>query len=273
MKRILVATDFSICAGNAMEYAMELAKVLRFEVCVIHAIGAMEGVNNNTYAAIYISDYQNNKKQALITWAGTYSSRDEYKDVPVTTSCEIGSVSAVLAKYAESNPVELLVMGNMGSTGIAGLFGSNVSAMVEKTKIPTLIIPLESKFALQPVITLATDFSTKLSAEDVSALNELVLGLRSQKLMVLNVLEGSDWKTNEAGENNMKALVPHVELDFRYISEGNTIDGILNFVVSSEIDILCLVKHHHNVLYRLFNRSTVNQVMNRSVKAILVLHE
>jgi hypothetical protein len=47
----------------------------------------------------------------------------------------------------------------------------------------------------------------------------------------------------------------------------------MNFVVSNEIDILCLVKHHHNVVYRLFNRSTVNQVMNRSVKAILVLHE
>jgi hypothetical protein len=55
--------------------------------------------------------------------------------------------------------------------------------------------------------------------------------------------------------------------------KGSRIDGILNFVVSSEIDILCLVKHHHNVVYRLFNRSTVNQVMNRSVKAILVLHE
>jgi nucleotide-binding universal stress UspA family protein len=273
MKKIIVATDFSTCAGNAMEYAMELAKVLRFEVCVIHAIGAMEGVNNNTYAAIYINDYQNNKKQALNTWANTYSTRDEFAAVTVTTFCEVGSVSAVLTKYIESNPVELLVMGNMGSTGITGLFGSNVSAMVEKTKTPTLIIPLESKFALQPVITLATDFSTKLSLEDVSALNELVLGFRSQKLTVLNVLGGSDWKTNEAGENSMKELIPHVELDFKYISEEKTIDGILHFVVSNEIDILCLVKHHHNVVYRLFNRSTVNQVMNRSVKAILVLHE
>ena len=273
MKKILVATDFSTCAGNAMEYAMELAKVLGFEICAVHAIGPMEGVNNNTYAAIYINDYQNHKKQALTTWADTFSSRDEYKGVPVTTFCEVGSVSTVLTKYAEANAVELLVMGNMGSTGISGLFGSNVSAMVEKTKIPTLIIPLESKFALQPVITLATDFSTKLSAEDISALNELVLGFRSQKLTVLNVLEGSDWKTNEAGESSLKALIPHVELDFKYITEGSRIDGILNFVVSSEIDILCLVKHHHNVVYRLFNRSTVNQVMNRSVKAILVLHE
>jgi len=44
-------------------------------------------------------------------------------------------------------------------------------------------------------------------------------------------------------------------------------------VEKNNTDILCLVKHHHNIVYRLFNRSTVNQVMNKSVKAILVLHE
>ncbi len=31
MKKILVATDFSACANNAMEYAMDLAKILNLE--------------------------------------------------------------------------------------------------------------------------------------------------------------------------------------------------------------------------------------------------
>ena len=55
----------------------------------------------------------------------------------------------------------MLVMGTMGTSGITGLFGSNASTMVERTKIPTLIIPLGSKFSVNPVITLATaDFSS-----------------------------------------------------------------------------------------------------------------
>ena len=32
MKKVLVATDFSACANNAMEYAMELAKSLGLQV-------------------------------------------------------------------------------------------------------------------------------------------------------------------------------------------------------------------------------------------------
>jgi len=34
------------------------------------------------------------------------------------------------------NSIDLVIMGTSGSTGIAGLFGSNTSMMVEKTKFP-----------------------------------------------------------------------------------------------------------------------------------------
>jgi nucleotide-binding universal stress UspA family protein len=273
MKKILVATDFSTCASNAMEYAMELAKMLNFELCALHAIGTMEGVFNNTYNAIYIEEYYNNKRQALLTWAHTFTNNDQFKDLPVSTFCEVGSLSNVITKYIDSNPVALLVMGTMGSTGITGLFGSNANMMVSKTKIPTLIIPLGSKFTTNPTITLSTDFSSSLSAEDVEGLNELSSALKSKKLSVLNVVEGPDWRINEEGEAKLRILIPQVELEFKYIREDNPLDGIMNFIANNETDILCVVKHHHNMIYRLFNRSTVNQVMNRSIKAILVLHE
>ena len=79
-------------------------------------------------------------------------------------------------------------MGTMGSSGITGLFGSNASTMVEKTKTPTLIIPLESKFSVKPIITLATDFATTLSGDDINALNELVKAFGSEKLNVVNIV-------------------------------------------------------------------------------------
>lgn len=43
--------------------------------------------------------------------------------------------------------------------------------------------------------------------------------------------------------------------------------------LSDSTDILCVVKHHHNLIYRISNKSTINQVMNRATKAMLVLHE
>src|ERR1700744_4472035 len=99
MKQILVATDFSNSAANAMEYAMQLAKMLNMEVCVLHAIHPTEGINNNTYNAIFIDDYYSNKRQALKDWAGTYTNREEYKDIDVNTICGVGFLKNVITRY------------------------------------------------------------------------------------------------------------------------------------------------------------------------------
>lgn len=273
MKMILVASDFSACAANALEYALELAKILKFQVTVIHAIGTTEGVDNNMYKALYIDDYYAQKRQALQAWAQTIAVKGSFADVPVTTLCEVGSVSVVITKFMTTNETEMLVMGTMGSTGIAGLFGSNTSTMISKSKKPMLVVPLESKFSPKPVITLATDFTTKLSPEDVTALTEMAAAYCLEKLAVLNVVEGNAWKTNQQGEAQLRSLLPGIELDFSYVNEDSKAEGIINFITSNHTDILCLVKHHHNVLYRIFNRSTVNQVANKAIKAVLVLHE
>ncbi|AMR32265.1 hypothetical protein A0256_12965 [Mucilaginibacter sp. PAMC 26640] len=267
MKQILVATDFSPSAANAMAYAVSLAKLLDADICVIHAIHPTEGINNNTYNAIFIEDYYNAKRQALKEWVSGY------EGVEISTLCSVGFLKNVITQYIEENHVELLVMGITGSTGISGIVGSNVSMMVSKVKIPTLIIPLESKFSKVPSITLATDYETRLSAEDVRSLNEMVKAFGSEQMQVLYVTEKSNPKFIETRELKLRALIRNIELKFNYITDSRPLNGILDFVEKEQTDLLCLVKHHHNIVYRLFNRSTVNQVMNRSVKAILVLHE
>jgi len=273
MKQILVATDFSNSAANAMRYAMELAKVLHMEVCAIHAIHPTEGINNSTYNAIFIEDYYNNKRQALAQWVNKYKDDERFDNVKVTTLCDVGFLRAVITRYVKNHPVVLLVMGITGATGISGIVGSNTSMMVTKVKIPTLVIPLESQFAKFPIITLATDYETRLSAEDVNALNEMIKAFGSEKMRVLYVAENNDPEHLATGETKLKDLIKHTELEFNYIHSSNKLNGIMDFINTNETDLICLVKHHHNIVYRLFTRSTVNQIINKSVKAILVLHE
>jgi hypothetical protein len=71
----------------------------------------------------------------------------------------------------------------------------------------------------------------------------------------------------------MRQLLPNVDINFS-VDEDDTrpSHAIIDFVENNQTDILCLVKRNHNMIYRLFASSTVNEVLNRSVKAILVLH-
>lgn len=273
MKQILVATDFSNSAGNALAYALSMAKILQMEVIAIHAIHPTEGINNSTYNAIFIESYYQNKRTALAEWAEKIRDKQNLNEIKLTTICDVGFLKTVLTKYITDRPVELLVMGITGSTGITGIVGSNASMVVTKMRIPTLIVPLESNFPSFPIITLATDYETKLSPKDVNALSEMLKASGTKRMQVLYVAEKTDQKHIQIGEESIRALLPHTEIEFNYINGSSAPNGIMDFITTNHTDILCLVKHHHNIIYRLFTSSTVNQVMNKSVKAILVLHD
>jgi nucleotide-binding universal stress UspA family protein len=150
MKQILVATDFSPSASNAMEYAMALAVLLKLEVCAIHAIHPTEGINNSTYNAIFIEDYYNNKREALKDWAKSYTDKNEYKKIKVTTLCDVGYLKNVITKYIKSNDVELLAMGITGATGITGIVGSNASMMCDQSKDSYFNYPIGKQIPKYP---------------------------------------------------------------------------------------------------------------------------
>ncbi|KPH14378.1 universal stress protein [Chryseobacterium sp. ERMR1:04] len=276
MKQILVASDFSNSASHAMTYALSLAKILQMEVAVIHAIHPTEGINNSTYNAIFIEDYYAKKRSALKEWAETFRQNETYKEVPIKTVCDVGFLRKVINKYTEYNSVSFLVMGITGATGIKGIVGSNTSMVVTKMRIPTLIVPLESVLPASPSVALATDYkTTKLSVKDVKALTQILKATDPKRLDVLHIAEKvMDAKSIKNGEKKLKEQIPDVEIKFNYIDdEGKTSNGIIDFIETNETDILCLVKHNHNIIYRLFASSTINEILNKSVKAILVLHE
>ncbi|WP_418123424.1 universal stress protein [Chryseobacterium sp. PTM-20240506] len=275
MKKILVASDFSHSAGNAMLYALSLAKALKMEITVLNAIHPTEGINNNIYNVVFIEDYYARKRKALQEWTESFIQSEEYKDIPVKTICDVGFLRNVVTKYAEYHEVSFLVMGITGATGIKGIVGSNTSMAVSKIRIPTLIVPIESAMPEVPVITLATDYkTTKLSVRDVKALNQILKVSKPKKLEVLHISEKeTNPKVIKNGEKKLTAQFPSVEINFNYIDEeGKTSNGIIEFIDNNETDILCLVKRNHNIIYRLFSSSTVEEILNKSVKAILVLH-
>jgi len=277
MKQILVASDFSINASHALRYALSLASRFHMEIAVVHAIHPTEGINNSTYNAIFIEDYYARKRAALQEWTDQVVQENKYNGLKVRSVVEVGYLRNVVTKYVEYTDVSFLVMGITGATGIKEIVGSNASMAVTKLRIPTLIVPPESNLSAIPVITLATDYkTTKLSVRDVKALNRILKLSDPKKLEILHVSERDlDEKLVRNGEKKMRQLLPNVTINFNYVDEDDTRPSyaIVDFVENNQTDILCLVKRNHNMIYRLFASSTVNEVLNRSVKAILVLHE
>jgi len=73
MKSILVPTDFSPCANNAMKYALQIAQQTGASITVVYVIYPNEGVDNNMYDAFFIDNYRQERLEGMREWVQKFT--------------------------------------------------------------------------------------------------------------------------------------------------------------------------------------------------------
>jgi nucleotide-binding universal stress UspA family protein len=138
-QHILVPTDFSEYADYALDYAIELAKVLQAHLTVLHvfhlsplALGeAPPAVLADTLAAMEANvQHQTQMALARVQEAGLQGDSAIVEGIPFQ----------VIINTAESMDVDLIVMGTHGRTGLThALMGSVAEKVVRLAPCPVLV--------------------------------------------------------------------------------------------------------------------------------------
>ncbi len=142
IKNILVPTDFSETANNALRVAVAMAQRHHAGLQLIHIIQPPLYIDpagmHGTFAGIeqtLLDDARANlqKHKAAI---------QKSSGVPVTTHAEIGTVAHCISNYVLNNQKDLVVMGTHGTSGWSEFFlGSNAMATIKQCSCPVLTIP------------------------------------------------------------------------------------------------------------------------------------
>ena len=145
IRRILVGTDFSELADGALAYAVELAKVHRASITLLHAyelpiVGFPEG--SFVVAADVASRLMNAAQESLKASA----QRHRDADVPIETVLRDDAAFRAIAALASEIHADLVVVGTHGRTGLAhALLGSVSEKVVRTCPVPVLVWRTESK--------------------------------------------------------------------------------------------------------------------------------
>lgn len=264
----MLATDFSPCAENAMRYAVAMAAHLSAEITILHFAHPTQAVDNNVWNAYFMEDLLEAKREALKAWAAKFN----YPDLTINTVCEIDFLVGGLARYAEENDMDMLIMGSTGATGIVGILGSNAAGVVANTQLPTLLVPLDGVYKDNPLVVLATDF-VPMSDSNAATLKEMAIAMQANALNVLHVCATSDIIPKTAQEERLKDALYSLPLVFHYI-QGEEVEGAISeFMANNDIDLLCSVTHQHSFLHRLLHKNKVKTLVNKMLKPVLVLHD
>ncbi|ACF14956.1 UspA domain protein [Chloroherpeton thalassium ATCC 35110] len=143
IKKILCPTDFSDVSKNAVRYANEFARSMQANVIFLHVVEPRPIATDMTVAYIPIeTDLEKIAEDDL----SNLIEEEKVKGISAAKSVMVGHPSDIIIEQAESQDVDLIILGSHGRTGITRLLmGSVAEAVLRKAPCPVLIVKAGEK--------------------------------------------------------------------------------------------------------------------------------
>lgn len=271
ISKIIVPTDFSAPAEQALNYAIELAKKTKASITLLH-INQVAMVDASMPAETYqflVKEIEEMTKEGMDKLAKKLLIPS---GIAYTTETRYGFVSEEICEIAKKDEADLIIMGTTGASGAAEiLIGSNAASVVASSTVPVLVIPKDLTYKDYSRIVYATDYNEP----EFPALMRLIYfaELFDCPLDVIHVKSDADKYFNI--ENNFfkknKANITYPNINYIQLEKGDIIQSINHYVEENHGDLLVMAKHNRSFFDRLFHRSLSKKMAYHTKIPLLVL--
>jgi nucleotide-binding universal stress UspA family protein len=139
MKNIFVPTDFSACAGFALDAAAQLAHRFGSKLYLFTNLDLPIGWSKKTEAQK--EEYPEALKQIENAKTLFLKIKEDYADIAIETAMGNGKMVELINQYTIDHGTDLIVMGSHGTSGKSEYFiGSNTQKVVRGVHCPVLVI-------------------------------------------------------------------------------------------------------------------------------------
>jgi len=278
MKKILVPTDFSDNAWNAIVYALEFFKNEECEFYILH-----------TYTpTFYRADYMIGGPMVSaipdvgveIAQAGLDKTLVEIKLKFKNPKHKFKTLSAFnvltdeIREVVDQKNIDFVVMGTQGAAGAKEIFlGTHTVHVIRKSKIPVLVIPKKYKYQEIKSILFPTDYTTPYVQEDLNYIMD-VAKMHNAKLTILNVKD--DYSPTDSQIANRKSLEVYFgTLDYvvNQVKGKLMPDAIHEFIAQHNIGLLAMMNRKHSFLERLLIKPNVDSIGYHTKIPFLVIRD
>jgi nucleotide-binding universal stress UspA family protein len=274
MNRILLPTDFSDVADNAIKYAAEIAKITGASITLFHVYHVPVITTDVPIVMPTMDDLEKDSVEALENLRNNLSVR--YPGVSIDCHCECGLVVDELEEYLKENIVDLIVMGTQGAGYLSEkLLGSVTTSLMQKIKVPVLVIDKEVSFQTIKRIALACDYK-KTSKETIDPVREFAKLFGAHVYIVNVIKKDADIipSTDQAAVGvQIDHLFGEIEHSFHYAQNDDVVEGLNNFIQEYKIDLIVMMPREHSALRNLFHEPDTKRMAFHTETPFLSLHE
>lgn len=267
MKQILVPTDFSETAANAIDFAVQTSKIFPAKITLLHSYETSGNLYTD-YMGVNKEFKQIMTNDVRIQLEKLKDSIEERDGVNVDISISNDSLDDAIKESVSTKKADLIVMGTLGASGLKEkLWGSRTSSVIGKADVPVMVIPNNYEWKKPQKILFATNNFEK----DPVILNSIfeLAGLYMSNVQVTVFTDEEDIKANIYEENEkrmseygdfLKKSYSEDTLTSSHLYGDNFEESLQDFIKENDIDILVMVTYQPNFWNRIFSPSKTKRM-------------
>jgi nucleotide-binding universal stress UspA family protein len=269
MKRILVPTDFSPQAENALKVAAIIAQKNNAEIYLEHSLDLPGNLTTGSSSSakpesIYFIKLANQKFEEVLK-------KDYLKPIDVHEAIGHGEIYDDVQLTVEDKNIDLIVMGSHGTSGFKEMFiGSNVEKVVRTSKIPVLVIKNQHEtFDIKDFV-FATDFTEECRKPFEQA--QKFANAIGAKMHLLFVNSPNDFKTTAEINTIFKKFLKGADNQDYTLNVYNDISvekGVLGFTKEINAQLIGMSTHGRKGLSHFFNGSISEDLVNHAKMPVI----
>ncbi|MDM9630338.1 universal stress protein [Robiginitalea aurantiaca] len=278
MHHILIPTDFSGTALNAVNYALSFYKGER---CAFHFLNTYtpDFVHSRVMALAHGGNQaedamQMASEEGLRNLIESLSAQEMYSHHEFHSVSSFNLLSEEVKEQVAHYPIDMIVSGTTGASGIKEVFlGSNtVRILRAASDRPVLVIPRAARFRDAIKIGLVTDFGVPYSSDQIEAILEFQNKLDAQ-LEVMHI--GSPASLTGFQELHKHQLFLELERAaprMRWCKhQSSKAQAIEDYLESSSVEMLIMIRNDHHLVDEWLREPVVKRVAFHTNVPMLVL--
>lgn len=271
MNTLLIPTDFSTVADNALKYAIDMATQYQLDLTLFHvvqlsapAMANMVYVDTMTDLAQHAEERMADKCKAL---------KAEYPNLNFKYKVETGLLLDSLEATCQDLKPIAVVMGITGDgTGVDKIIGSNAILAMHSLTNPLIVVPKNGYFRTVSKLCFACDLKDVAASTPLLAIKAFAK-LFNAEVHILNIdYHNRYYSPNTQNEIEVLNLMfDEVEHKFHFIENESVQDALNDFIDRNDMDLLIMLPKKHTFFESLFRRSQTKEMLYHSHIPILAL--
>ena len=260
-RAILIPTDFSENAWNALIYALNLYVNEPCSYYLLHAWSVSNPEDRTYITAHYVDNLKATALQQLTELKDKAEKANNNTKATFTTIFSTDNLKNATEAAITEHAIDVIVMGTKGTTGSKEFFfGSNTVKLLKMKLCPILVVPDAYDFIEPKEIAFPTDFK-RFYGEELLPIKQLAK-LFNSKIRIAHITESRNLtKMQDYNLAMLKVYLEDFPHRFHWIPDNSKkTQGINDFIEEFNINILAMINYEHSFIEGIVKEPIVKKI-------------